>query len=1462
MNGGKDVKIGHDKRPVAIIPKDEVNLYNIANGELLTDEFGNPLITQVDQFFLNDATAARSTSVGFPDTPTEGYSRRDYTLVGTYHTAKYGAIDGEIYAQVGVADVGGTSVNPISTVGIDATTVDNVGTFTGNIISNGNTITNISDMSSIVVGHTITLVSGGVAVTLASGAKVQSTGASEITLDKTFGGTAAATAASFKVGLSSTTIPIANWPYLEVVPATGATGGSAAGVEKHRVYGHGIGIGVSVGDLVEGNNIPNGTFVTEVSTNNNRLTISESITGGPFTDKLTFRSERKTSRKADNVWKIAEIFAESSEVSTTLLGVNRAETQLSLFSNVSSYGLDTNEFEYYTWNTGHSFGSWDNRANKTYGNRYLAKTTEEVQESAIQLAAFPPPYSYPFGPKFERIGLYNATLFNQYIAFVQLGNDLYDYYNTGTGSSQGYPATWKDRFLSKSFVRVISGDVYYEKNEDSANKFAEAFGKVDVWTDTWREISEGSTIIDPVTGQYFDFPTVSSTLGTPYDSSNTRPGYSNSEQRYGSLQSRRVFRYQPGRISGFTFGLKSSVEPVPGIILEWGIANPTDQYMFRIYAGQLSIIRRSAIPLEPSVLRRNGFDTTQTTTTIAGSTYNTIQPFIGTNDPYDSESYYTLEIPRDQFNGDPLNGNGPSGYFIKPENVTMWKIEFGWYGAIGVRFYAYIPAGPGEARWVVVHTLVIENSLGQPCLRDSYFRLKYQLDIYNTQNIKTPQYLYKYGASYYIDGGDEGTSQIYSVSTGETANSGEKHINIANDVPLIGITPKTFITNSTGVDIANKKLIIPTSLNITSDSLTRIKIVNCKGCPGFGHVYTPGVVATTTGRDITVEFTGPNSISATSGAISTFSHNGVANGSRTTGTYTVNTTSSDSSASGEDATFTVSVAADGTPTITMIGIGKGYAANETITIADSSLGGGGGAAVVVTVTAIKPSTYFLKSDEGSKIIAPSIFNAYIAKVEGTETVIAGAPNQFDSAIIKGFGAGMDGYPTLDGGRSIGGSEVYDYVTEKNSTINAAGTYPHLIRLSGYDVNAAADYEMTGSEIEVQFMNPKIGDSYSHFADFLIGLTDNKPAVDGSKTQLNGWNILWTDAATGTPGTGLTSVLPNSEILYGEHTHAYAGMNEDGIEYGEVWAHSRQRARMALDSRIPIVADNGGDCSKINYKVMDPLPITPINQIFNKNPEDESQSGGIHANKYYLKKEGTFPSAAESGDFDGGQVAILESDGYTITEKNVYFVGKAKKFSSGGVQYSYIEINSSLGTVGETITGITIYVRPIQLTTAHIPIKQKLYNYSPWPLYLVMKLSDKSGINNITIREISGDTIKTMTPILAIPPDTNISINNAGGKANVTGAPPPNYISKDRLSSATVDTQDQQRLRSAVVRDIVYSGANESKSIDLSKTFGADRNVITPDNLNIEATFLIAQKMDGGGNDTTGTVQATLNYKEQ
>ena len=89
-NGGKDVRLGDDKRPVSVIPKNEDQLINIANGEVLTDEFGTPLITQVDQFFLADATAERSTSIVFPEFAEDAYSREVFSDVHT-SVATYGA---------------------------------------------------------------------------------------------------------------------------------------------------------------------------------------------------------------------------------------------------------------------------------------------------------------------------------------------------------------------------------------------------------------------------------------------------------------------------------------------------------------------------------------------------------------------------------------------------------------------------------------------------------------------------------------------------------------------------------------------------------------------------------------------------------------------------------------------------------------------------------------------------------------------------------------------------------------------------------------------------------------------------------------------------------------------------------------------------------------------------------------------------------------------------------------------------------------------------------------------------------------------------------------------------------------------------------------------------------------------------------------------------------------------------
>ncbi len=1160
MSLQKDVKLGDDKRPISIIPSNEVRLYNIANGELLTDEFGTPVIAEVDEYFLRDATADRSTSI----------------VVGT-----------EVQSSTRYQK-------------------SSIGSTTGTYSS---TNTNI-------------------------------------------------------IGIVTTNI--------------------------------------RSGDLISGSSIPDATIVSRVGIGS--IFISKNTTNtSPLSESVLIERIQEIEVKSNPVIKIEEQFKESSEVSTTLLGVNRAETQLSLFSNVSSYGLDPDEFEFYTFRTGNSFSSWENRRNSLYGNRYTAKQIEETQESAIKITAFPTPYSFPFGPKFEKVGLYNADLFQQYLNFIDMGNELYNL------SWVGYPSSWKEKFLSSGFVRVQSGDVNYGENIN------DSFAKIDTWTDTWRDIKD-SILIDPTTNLPFTFAKVSDLIpGKTYTATSTRPGYSNSNQRYAYLQSRRVFRYQPGRISGFTFGLRSSTEAVTGINLEWGIANPTDQYVFRINAGQFSIVRRSTIPLEPAVLIRNGL-TSQDQTNIPSG------------DPFDSETYWTIDIPRDKFNGDPLNSNGPSGYLLQPEKVTMYKIEFGWYGAIGARFYAYIPTDNGDARWVVIHTLVIENSLESPCLRDSYFRFKYSLNIANTGDVRSPQFLYKYGASYYIDGGDEGTSQVYSVS------SDQKTILSNSEKTLLGIRPKEFILNRDGVEIENKKLIIPTELNINSDSLSEVKVVTCAACPGFGHVYTPGIATTESGRSIDIQFTSPNTIAA---------------------------------------------------------------------INDS---------------------YFSESDIGAKIIAPSIYNAYITDVSD-EVENTGS---FESATIKGFG-GTYGFNLVS--RNIPGSFVFDRVAGITTQILIAEPYPHPVRLSNYNAYAASEFKFTGSKIEIQFVNPNNGDAYGHFADFLIGVTDKVPVVSLPDT-LSGFTV----------GAATTTVLPNNDILFGTHTHSYASYDEDGIERGESWAPLQPPLRMGINYRIPNLPNPaGGVCSKISIEVQEPTEIENAVQ-YEENPQTGENDGS-----YYIEIPGLFPSLS----YDGGQVAFKFNE-VTYTP-NITYVGEPSgPYFKNSSSFSYIKISEEI----TESNNFSLLLRPVILTGTGEVNSGKLFNYNPYPLYLVAKLQDNAQINNITVKETLGNFQRTITPKWY--KYDNVSIELYGGKTDNAATPPTNFTEIDRLSSALIDTQNSSQLRPSTTRDTLYIGENDTKSINMSKVFGADRRVITPDNNNLEATFIVAKKINAG----SGSIETSLNFKEQ
>ena len=144
--------------------------------------------------------------------------------------------------------------------------------------------------------------------------------------------------------------------------------------------------------------------------------------------------------------------------------------------------------------------------------------------------------------------------------------------------------------------------------------------------------------------------------------------------------------------------------------------------------------------------------------------------------------------------------------------VTMYKIEFSWYGAVGALFLAYVPVSNGEARWVRVHHLRASNqlkvsSLGNATLPITYmsyggggpsksFGYAHNLRSVNFQdalgNQSYSENIVKYGASYYIDGGDRGTVKLFSHATPDNVDIfGSKRVFPANGTVGSGTTNLT-----------------------------------------------------------------------------------------------------------------------------------------------------------------------------------------------------------------------------------------------------------------------------------------------------------------------------------------------------------------------------------------------------------------------------------------------------------------------------------------------------------------------------------------------------------------------------------------------------------------------------------------------------------------------------------------------
>ena len=172
---------------------------------------------------------------------------------------------------------------------------------------------------------------------------------------------------------------------------------------------------------------------------------------------------------------------------------------------------------------------------------------------------------------------------------------------------------------------------------------------------------------------------------------------------------------------------------------------------------------------------------------------------------------YEYRVPRSRMSGEKLNGTTTdviysdnvltnkagapvlepttgeqltftSVWDLDPTKVTMYKVEFSWYGAVGATFLAYVPIENNEARWVRVHHLRASNQLKVASLGNATLPITYLVygggseNAYGYLNGDRPlntesgygscsEQLTKYGASYYIDGGDRGTVRLFSYAS-------------------------------------------------------------------------------------------------------------------------------------------------------------------------------------------------------------------------------------------------------------------------------------------------------------------------------------------------------------------------------------------------------------------------------------------------------------------------------------------------------------------------------------------------------------------------------------------------------------------------------------------------------------------------------------------------------------------------
>jgi hypothetical protein len=283
------------------------------------------------------------------------------------------------------------------------------------------------------------------------------------------------------------------------------------------------------------------------------------------------------------------------------------------------------------------------------------------------------------------------------------------------------------------------------------------------------------------------------------------------------IASKKRYRYQPGRIARVSLAVRlSTIETPVSVTRLWGVGDTTDGFFIEC--------RGDGNGDRLGILYRNS----------AGNGLK-----------------FETRVPRSQWTGDKLDGTGSSNQTLDLSKVHMWTVEWGWYGASNVRFYAYVVDKSDElptsitqiprARWILVHELMIADtairndlveddgggstrSYDVPSLRTP--SLPVWVEINNSGNIARSEYIERYGAAVFIDGGTDDRANIRAVD-GAFGTSAEPVIggNFSNaGVAAMTLSARTKILNSDNKLVDNFLVTCPLQLSVESSDLVELEI--------------------------------------------------------------------------------------------------------------------------------------------------------------------------------------------------------------------------------------------------------------------------------------------------------------------------------------------------------------------------------------------------------------------------------------------------------------------------------------------------------------------------------------------------------------------------------------------------------------------------------------------------------------